>query len=291
MKKNQFKHSPIPYILIAPQLVIILVFFVWPAVQSVNLSLYLEDPWGFGSTFVGLENYISVLSDDFYYNSISFTVVFSSLVAFFALSIALFLAVKADKVLKAQTTYKILLIWPYAVAPAVAGLLALFLFDSHVGPLYAIFESLWSFDHKVDPFDAGFALVLVAVWKQVSVNFVFFLAGLQGIPNAVKEAAAIDCASEFKRFWSIVFPLLAPTTFFLLVINITYAFFETFSLIDTLTRGAPGGGTTTLVYKIYRDGFIGTDLGSSSAQSVILMVFVMALTVIQFRFIERKIHY
>lgn len=291
MKKNQFKHSPLPYILIAPQLLIILVFFVWPAIQSINLSLYLEDPWGFSSTFVGLENYTSALSDDFYYTSLSFTLVFSTLVTFFSLGIALFLAVKADKVLRAQTTYKILLIWPYAVAPAVAGLLALFLFDSHVGPLYAIFSSLWEFDHKVDPFDASFALILVAVWKQVSVNFVFFLAGLQGIPKSVKEAAAIDCASEFKRFWTIVFPLLAPTTFFLLVINITYAFFDTFALIDTLTRGAPGGGTTSLVYKIYRDGFIGTDLGSSSAQSVILMVFVMALTVIQFRFIERKIHY
>lgn len=291
MQKNQFKHSPLPYILIAPQLLIILVFFVWPAIQSINLSLYLEDPWGFSSTFVGLENYASALSDDFYYTSLSFTLVFSTLVTFFSLAIALFLAVKADKVLRAQTTYKILLIWPYAVAPAVAGLLALFLFDSHVGPLYAIFSSLWEFDHKVDPFDASFALIVVAVWKQVSVNFVFFLAGLQGIPKAVKEAAAIDCASEFKRFWTIVFPLLAPTTFFLLVINITYAFFDTFALIDTLTRGAPGGGTTSLVYKIYRDGFIGTDLGSSSAQSVILMVFVMALTVIQFRFIERKIHY
>lgn len=291
MRQQQFKHSPLPYLLIAPQLLIILVFFVWPAIQSINLSLYLEDPWGLGRDFVGLENYITALNDDFYYKSASFTAIFSTLVTFFSLAIALLLAVKADNILHGQTAYKVLLIWPYAVAPAVAGLMALFLFDSHIGPVYDVLHALFGFDHKVNPTDATIALTTVAVWKQVSVNFVYFLAGLQGIPKAVKEAAALDCRNGFKRFWSITFPLLAPTTFFLLVINITYAFFDTFSLIDTFTRGAPGGGTTSLVYKVYRDGFIGADLGGSSAQSVILMIFVMALTVIQFRFIERKIHY
>lgn len=291
MKKNTFKHSPLPYILIAPQLVIIAIFFVWPALQSVNLSFYLEDPFGLSSQFVGLQNYIDSLSNDFYYRSVRFTAIFSTLVTFFSLALALLLAVKADNVIRGQNSYKILIIWPYAVAPAVAGLLAVFLFDSYVGPLYQLFNQLWAFDHKLDPTDATFAVVLVSVWKQVSVNFVYFMAGLQGIPKAVKEAAAIDCQSGIKRFWTMTFPLLAPTTFFLLVINITYAFFETFGIIDTLTRGRPGGETTTLVYKVYQDGFLGQDLGGSSAQSVVLMIFVMALTVIQFRYIEKKIHY
>lgn len=291
MKKNQFKHSPLPYLLIAPQFAIILIFFVWPAVQSINMSLHLEDPFGLGSTFVGLDNYKDVLTNKNYYSSVKFTIVFSTLVTFFSLAIALLLAVKADKVICAQNTYKVMIIWPYAVAPAVAGLLGVFLFDSYVGPLYSLFNAGWDFDHKVDPFDASLAVILVSVWKQVSVNFVYFMAGLRGIPNSVKEAAAIDCQSGTKRFWSITFPLLAPTSFFLLVINITYAFFETFGIIDTLTNGRPGGSTTTLVYKVYQDGFLGADLGGSSAQSVILMIFVMALTVIQFRFIEKKIHY
>lgn len=291
MKKNQFKHSPLPYLLIAPQFAIILIFFVWPAVQSINFSLYLEDPWGMSSTFVGLQNYKETLTNSYYFESVKFTVIFSTLVTFFSLALALLLAVKVDNVIRGKNAYKILIIWPYAVAPAVAGLLGVFLFDSHVGPLYQLFNQAWAFDHKVDPFDASFAVILVSVWKQLSVNFVYFIAGLQGIPNAVKEAAAIDCKSGTKRFWTMTFPLLAPTTFFLLVINITYAFFETFGIIDTLTRGGPGGSTTTLVYKVYQDGFLGADLGGSSAQSVILMVFVMTLTVVQFRFIEKKIHY
>lgn len=291
MKKHTFKHSPLPYLLIAPQMAIILIFFVWPAIQSVNLSFYLEDPFGLSSEFVGWQNYTDTFDNDFYYRSLRFTLIFSTLVTFFSLAIALLLAVKADKVIRGQNTYKTLIIWPYAIAPAVAGLLGVFLFDSHIGPLYALLNQMWAFDHKVDPVDATFIVILVSVWKQVSVNFVYFMAGLQGIPNAVKEAAAIDCKSGMKRFWTMTFPLLAPTTFFLLVINITYAFFETFGIIDTLTRGRPGGETTTLVYKVYQDGFLGADLGGSSAQSVILMIFVMILTVIQFRFIEKKIHY
>lgn len=291
MKKNTFKHSPLPYILIAPQLAIILIFFVWPAIESINMSLYLEDPFGLSREFVGLNNYKSVLSNDYYYQSLGFTLVFSSLVTFFSLAIALLLAVKADKVIKVQKTYQNLLIWPYAVAPAVAGLLGIFLLDAHIGPLYKALNLLWDFDHKTDPVDATMAVTMMSVWKQISVNFVYFLAGLQGIPSHIKEAAAIDCQSGIKRFWTITFPLLAPTTFFLLVINITYAFFETFGIIDTLTRGGPGGSTTSLVYKIYLDGFVGNDLGGSSAQSVILMLFVMALTFIQFRYVEKKVHY
>ncbi len=291
MKKNAFKHSPLPYLLIAPQMAIIVIFFVWPAVQSVLSSFYIEDSFGLSRIFVGLENYTTIFTQDLYYQSIGFTLIFSTLVTFFSLAIALLLAVKADKVIRASSTYKTLIIWPYAIAPAAAGLLAVFLFDSHVGPLYSLFSQLWQFDHKVSSFDASLVVIIVSVWKQVSVNFVYFMAGLQGIPQAVREAAIIDCKSGTKRFWTMIFPLLAPTTFFLLVINITYAFFETFGIIDTMTRGRPGGSTMTLVYKIYQDGFVGQDFAISSAQSVILMVFVMALTVIQFRFIEKKIHY
>lgn len=291
MKKNVFKHSPIPYLFIAPQLLIILIFFVWPAWESIRISFFMEDPFGLGSTFVGLQNYIDILHNNFYLQSIKFTLIFSVLVTFFSLAIALLLAVKADKVIKGKNTYKILIIWPYAVAPAVAGMVGVFLLDYHVGPLYHLLNFFWDFDHKIDSVDASFAVVLVSVWKQISVNFVYFLAGLQGIPKAVQEAAKIDCRSNTKRFWSIIFPLLAPTTFFLLIINITYAFFDTFGIIDTLTRGRPGGATTTLVYKVYQDGFVGVDLGGSSAQSVILMLFVIALTVIQFKYIEKKIHY
>lgn len=291
MKKQQFNHSALPYIFIAPQLVIIGIFFLWPSFEAVKFSLYMQSPFGLGGEFVGLENYRQLFSDEYYLKSISFTLIFSSLVTFLSLAIALLLAVKADKVIKAQATYKVLLIWPYAIAPAVAGLIAVFLFDSSVGPLYQFLNHIGSFDHKTNGNDATFLLIVVAVYKQVSVNFVYFLAGLQGIPLAVKEAARLDCQSGIKRFWSITFPLLAPTTFFLLIININYAFFETFPLIDVLTRGGPADKTTTLVYKVYNDGFIGQDLGSSSAQSVILMVAVMLLTVVQFKFLEKKVHY
>ncbi len=291
MKRNRFGHSPLPYLLIAPQLLIILIFFVWPALQSVYLSFFLEDPWGLGRTFVWFENYATVLSSDHYQSSALFTLEFSTLVAGLSLGLALLLAVKADAMIRSASTYKVLLIWAYAVAPAVAGMIGLFLVNQHIGPMFPLFNLLWDFDNKVDGVDATVWLVVVSVWKQISVNFVYFLAGLQGIPRPVREAAALDCRNGLKRFWTVTFPLLAPTSFFLLVINITYAFFDTFAIIDTLTRGRPGGQTATLVYKVYQDGFLGADLGGSSAQSVILMVVVMALTVLQFRFIERKIHY
>ncbi|MCF8479658.1 MAG: ABC transporter permease subunit [Rhodospirillum sp.] len=291
MKRNQFGHSPLPYLLIAPQLLIILIFFVWPAVQSVRLSFFLEDPWGLSRSFVGFDNYTSVLSNSQYHSTALFTLFFSAVVTVLALGVALLLAVKADGIIRGAKTYRVLLIWAYAVAPAVAGMIGLFLANQHIGPLFPLFNLLWDFDNKTDSADATFWLTLVCVWKQVSVNFVYFLAGLQGIPRSVREAAALDCQSGFRRFWTVTFPLLAPTGFFLMVINITYAFFDTFPIIDTLTRGRPGGSTFTLVYKVYKDGFLGADLGGSSAQSVILMVVVMLLTIVQFRFIERKIHY
>lgn len=291
-KRQRLPHSWVPYLFIAPQLIIILVFFFWPAAQAFYLSFMLEDPWGLSSQFVGLENYTTLLNDPDYLSTFVFTLVYSALVSFFSLAIALLLAVKANSIVHGRSPYRVLLTWVYAIAPAVAGITAYFIFDRQVGVLHHFLNDLgWAFEPTTDAFDAAAMLILVSVWKQIPVNFVFFLAGLQGIPKSVREAAQIDCASGQRRFWTITLPLLAPTAFFLLVINLTYAFFETFGLIDTLTQGRPGGATTTLVYKVYQDGFLGADLGLSSAQSVVLMLLVLMLTVIQFRFIERKIHY
>ncbi len=292
MKRVQFEHSAIPYMFIAPQIIIIVVFFLWPAAQAIYQSFLLEDAFGLSSQFVWFRNYSDTIFSDAWLQAAGFTLIFSTLVTFLSLGLALLLAVKANEVLQGASTYKTLLMWAYAIAPPVAGLMGNLMFNPLIGDLYIAMNAIgFDFDHKLDPVDAGFVVVLISVWKQVSVNFIFFLSGLQGIPKSVQEAAMMDCNSSTRRFWTITFPLLAPTTFFLMVINITYAFFETFGIIDTTTQGAPGGATTTLVYKVFQDGFRGADIGGSSAQSVVLMIMVLVLTVIQFRFIERKVHY
>jgi len=292
VKRVQFEHSAIPYLFVAPQIVIIVVFFLWPAAQAIYQSFLLEDAWGLSSQFVWFRNYKDTIFSDSWLQAASFTMVFSVLVTFLSLAVALLLAVKANEVIRGASTYKTTLMWAYAIAPPVAGLMGNLMFNPLIGDLYKFLNAIgWDFDHKLDSFDAGFVVVLIAVWKQVSVNFIFFLSGLQGIPKSVNEASLMDCKSSIRRFWTITFPLLAPTTFFLMVINITYAFFETFGIIDTTTRGAPGGATNTLVFKVFQDGFRGADLGGSSAQSVVLMLMVLVLTVVQFRFIERKVHY
>ncbi|MGC9421557.1 MULTISPECIES: ABC transporter permease subunit [Vibrio] len=291
-RRQQFLHSPLPYLLLAPQIVIIAIFFVYPAIKAIYLSFMLEDPWGMSSTFVWFENYQMLFQSPEYLSSLGFTVLFSLLVSFLSLAIALLLAVKADNIIHGQGSYKVTLTWVYAVAPAVAGIIGGFLFNPHIGILTEFFAQFgWQFSLQTNPVDATFALILVSVWKQVAVNFVYFLAGLQSISYAVKEAAMLDCVSDTKRFWTITFPLLAPTGFFLLVINLTYAFFDTFGVIDTMTNGGPGGSTTSLVYKVYRDGFVGADLGGSSAQSVVLLALVLMLTFIQFRYVEKRVHY
>jgi len=292
VKRVQFEHSAIPYLFVAPQIAIILVFFLWPAAQAIYQSFLLEDAFGLSSQFVWFRNYKDTILSDTWLQAAGFTIVFSAIVTFLSLALALLLAVKANEVIRGASTYKTTLMWAYAIAPPVAGLMGNLMFNPLIGDLYKFFNAIgWDFDHKLDSFDAGFVVVLISVWKQVSVNFIFFLSGLQGIPKSVNEASMMDCRSSIRRFWTITFPLLAPTTFFLMVINITYAFFETFGIIDTTTRGAPGGATNTLVFKVFQDGFRGADLGGSSAQSVVLMVMVLALTVVQFRFIERKVHY
>lgn len=292
MNKAQFGNPWMPYLLLAPQMVIIAIFFLWPAAEAIRSSFYLEDPFFGNATFVGLDNYRDALSGSDYRRTAIFTAIFTVLVALLSLAIGLWLAVSADRVLKGQGAYKTLLMWVYAIAPPVAGLIGVMLFDQHIGPLVD-FAALFGWDLQigVDYWDTGFAMIVVTTWKQIPYCFIFFLSGLQAIPSSVKEAASIDCRSEARRFWTVTFPLLAPTTFFLLILNITYAMFETFGTIDLIVKDQPGNSPVTLVYKVYRDGFRGNDLGGSSAQSVILMILVLLLTVAQFRLIERRVHY
>jgi sn-glycerol 3-phosphate transport system permease protein len=291
-KRVRFKSSWLPWALIAPQMAIVLVFFFWPAAQALYQSLLTQDPFGLSTEFVGLENFQRLWADDTYLASFTTTAVFSLLVAVIGLSIALLLAVYADRVLKGSGVYKTLLIWPYAVAPVVAGVLWLFMFASPMGVVAYYLRAVGiEWNHLLDADHAMTLIVAAAVWKQISYNFLFFLAGLQSIPKSLIEAAAIDGAGPWRRFWSIVFPLLSPTTFFLLVINIVYAFFDTFGIVDATTQGGPGKDTAILVYKVYYDGFKALDMGGSAAQSVVLMVVVIALTVIQFRFVEKKVQY
>ncbi len=292
-KRVVFRSAWLPYALVAPQIAVTLVFFFWPATQAVWFSFQLQDAFGLKTQFVGLQNFISLFRDESYLHSFRVTAVFSLLVAFFGIALSLLLAVMADRVIRGATAYRTLLIWPYAVAPAVAGVLYAFLFAPSIGIVsYALrgwFGINWNWLLNGD--QAMLLIVMAAVWNQISYNFVFFLAGLQSIPRSLIEAAAIDGAGPLRRFWTVVFPLLSPTTFFLLVVNVVYAFFGTFGIIDATTQGGPGQDTNILVYKVYHDGVKATDLGGSSAQSVILMLIVIALTVVQFRFIERKVQY
>ena len=292
MKRVQFSSPYLPYLFLAPQMAIIFVFFYWPSMQAIQSSFYLEDPFGFGATFVGLSNYSDALGSVQYQSIARFTVVFTALVTFLSLGIGMLLAVKADAVLKGSSAYKTLLIWVYAIAPPVAGLMGMMFFDQHIGPLVK-FAALFGWDMKVglNYTDTAFAMIVVSVWKQIPYNFIFILSGLQGIPVSVREAATIDCRSGLRRFWTMTLPLLAPTAFFLLIINMTYALFDTFGVIDVMVKDKAANNPITLVYKVYMDGFRGNDLGGSSAQSVILMIVVFVLTVFQFRFIERRVHY
>lgn len=292
MKRAGFTDRWLPILLLLPQLSIIAVFFYWPAMHALYSSFFLQDPFGFGSTFVGVENYTDLAGNSEYLRVAGFTVVFTVLVTFFSLALALLLAVKADKVIRGAKTYRTLIMWVYAVAPPVAGFIGIILFNQSWGPLTRLFE-FFGRDMMlgVDYNDTAVAMVIVCVWKQVPVNFIFFLSGLQSIPKSVREAALIDNRSGAGRFWDVTFPLLAPTGFFLLITNITYALFDTFGTMDALFKGEPGNNPLTLVYKVYVDGFRGNDLGGSSAQSVVLMVLVLALTVFQFRLVERRIHY
>ena len=291
-KRVVFRSAWLPYALLAPQIAVTLIFFFWPAAQAIWFSFQLQDAFGLRTEFVGLQNFEALFADRHYLESFGTTAVFSIAVAFFGLSISLALATMADRVVRGALAYKTLLIWPYAVAPAVAGVLWAFLFAPSIGIISFVLKRAgidWNW--IIDGEQAMLLVIIASVWKQISYNFLFFLAGLQSIPRSLIEAAAIDGAGPARRFWTIVFPLLSPTTFFLLVVNIVYAFFDTFGVIDATTQGGPAQATQILVYKVYHDGVKSADLGGSSAQSVILMIIVIALTVAQFRFVERRVQY
>ena len=291
-KRVVFRSSWLPWALMAPQLLVIGLFFFWPAGQALVQSLQQSDPFGTSVEWVGLENFRNLWNDPGYLASFYTTALFSSLVAVLGIGLSLLLAVFADRIVKGTLVYTTLLIWPYAVAPAVAGVLWLFMFAPSVGVLSYALRSLGvDWNHLLNGTHAMTLVVMAAVWKQISYNFLFFLAGLQSIPKSLIEAAAIVGARPWRRFWTIVFPLLSPTTFFLLVINIVYAFFDTFAIIDAATQGGPGKDTAILVYKVYYDGFKAMDLGGSAAQSVVLMAIVIVLTVVQFRYVERRVNY
>lgn len=291
-KRVRFRSAWLPWALVAPQMAVVLVFFFWPAAQALYQSVLQQDAFGISTEFVGMANFERLFDDPSYLASFKVTALFSVMVAGFGLVIALLLAVMANRVLRGASVYKTLLIWPYAVAPVVAGVLWLFMFASPYGVVaYALRWMGMDWNHLLNADHALALIVMAAVWKQISYNFLFFLAGLQSIPQSLIEAATIDGASPWRRFWSIVFPLLSPTTFFLLVINIVYAFFDTFAIVDATTHGGPGKDTAILVYKVYYDGFKALDMGGSAAQSVILMGIVIGLTVLQFRFVEKKVQY
>jgi sn-glycerol 3-phosphate transport system permease protein len=291
-KRVRFESRWLPYVLLAPQIIITIVFFFWPAVQALYQSLLIEDAFGTSTQFVWFDNFKALFADDAYLQSFRTTAVFSILVAGLGLSISLLLAVLADRIVRGGQVYKTLLIIPYAVAAAVAAILWLFLFSPTLGVVaHFLQRSGIAWNPLLDGTDALIMVTIAAVWKQISYNFLFFLAGLQSIPKSLIEAAAIDGAGPVKRFVTIVFPLLSPTTFFLLVVNIVYAFFDTFAIVDAATGGGPAMSTSILVYKVYHDGFKGLDLGGSAAQSVVLMAIVITLTVVQFRFVEKKVQY
>jgi sn-glycerol 3-phosphate transport system permease protein len=291
-KQSFFQSKLLPYLLVAPQLAIVLIFFYWPAAQAVLQSFLLQDAFGLSTSFVWFDNYLELLSQPEYFAAVVRTFVFSFAIAFSSLSFALLLAVMADRPLRGGMIYRTLLIWPYAVAPPVVGVLWIFMLNPSLGILARGLRDMGiDWNPLLDGNQAALLVILAAAWKQISYNFLFFLAGLQSIPRSVIEAAAIDGARPMRRFWTVIFPLLSPTIFFLLVVNIVYAFFDTFGIIDTMTRGGPGTATQTLVYKVYVEGLLGGNLGGSAAQSVILMIIVILLTAIQFRFVERKVTY
>ena len=291
-KRVLFRSGWLPWVLIAPQLLIIGIFFFWPAAQAVLQSFQMEDAFGMSTEWVGFDNFRTLFSDPSYLDSFYRTALFSVLVAGIGIATSLALAIFADRIVRFAMVYKTLLIVPYAVAPVIAGVLWIFMFSPSIGVVaYFLGKLGYDWNHLMNENQAMALIVLAAVWKQISYNFLFFLAGLQSIPKALIEAASIDGAGPWRRFWNIQLPLLSPTTFFLLVINIVYAFFDTFGIIDAATHGGPGQSTSILVYKVYLDGFKALDLGGSAAQSVILMLIVVVLTVIQFRYVEKKVQY
>ena len=293
VKRSFFTSKVLPYFLILPQVLVTVTFFYWPALQGLAQSVMRSDPFGQRNTFIWLENFIALFKDPLYLKSVGTTLIFSICVAAVSISMGLFIATMANRALKAKALIRTMLIWPYAVAPAISGILWLFLLHPSYGVVAIAIKRWFGIDWNpvLDGKDALFMVVMASAWKEISYNFVFFIAGMQAIPGSLIEAAAMDGASPFRRFWKITLPLLSPTLFFLTVMNIIYSFFETFGVIHMMTQGGPGGATNILVYKVYQDGFIGLDLGSSAAQSIVLMSLIIVITVFQFKYVERKVQY
>ena len=293
VKRSIFSNRLLPYLLIIPQLLVTVTFFYWPAFQGLIQSVMRSDPFGLHNRFIWFENFSNLFKDPLYLRSIAITLAFSAAVAVVSISTGLFIAAMANRALRFKAAIRTLIIWPYAVAPAISGILWLFLLHPSYG-IVALAINRWfgaNWNPVLRGHDAMIMVVMASAWKQISYNFVFFLAGLQAVPRSLIEAAAMDGASPFRRFWNITLPLLSPTLFFVMVMNIIYSFFETFGVIHTVTQGGPGGSTNILVYKVYQDGFIGLNLGSSAAQSIVLMSLIVLITVLQFRYVERKVHY
>ena len=292
LKRVHFPPSLLPYLLVAPQIIITLVFFIWPASQAIYQSFLIEDAFGLSTEFVWFENFTILFGDKHYLSAFGRTLFFSAAVALLSMSMALVLAGFADRIVRGATAYRTLLIWPYAVAPVLAGALFVFMFNPTLGIFPFLLDMIGvDWNHYLNGKQAMALVIFAAAWKQIAYNFLFYLAAMQSIPRSVIEAAAIDGAGPIRRFWDLIFPLISPTTFFLLVINAVYAFFDTFGIIHAVTQGGPANATTILVYKVYNDGFVGLDLGGSAAQSVILMILVIAMTVVQFRYVERRVEY
>jgi sn-glycerol 3-phosphate transport system permease protein len=293
IKRSIFSNRFLPYFLILPQILVTATFFYWPALQGLMQSMMLSDPFGLHNRFVWFDNFIQLFQDPLYLKSVAITLVFSASTAFVSISTGLFLATLANRALKAKAVIRTFLIWPYAVAPAISGVLWLFLLHPSYGVVSLAIKRWFGTDWNpvLNGTDALIMVIMASAWKQISYNFVFFMAGLQAIPHSLIEAAAMDGASPFRRFWAIIVPMLSPTLFFVTVMNIIFAFFETFGVIHTVTQGGPGGATNILVYKVYQDGFIGLNLGSSAAQSIVLMSLIIFITVMQFKYVERRVQY
>lgn len=291
-KRTTFPNKGLPYLLVAPQLAITLIFFIWPAAQAVKSSFERQDPFGMSTTFVGITHYLRLFQDPLYLASIGRTALFATAVTAISMGLALLFAVAVSRLIRSAQAYSTLLVWPYAVAPVVAGILWWFMFNSTTGSIPYVLRFFgvdWNANLNGD--HAMVLIIIAAAWKQISYNFLFFVAGMQSVPHSLTEAAAIDGASPFKRFWTIIFPLLSPTTFFLFIVNVNYVMFDTFGIVAATTMGGPNQATNIMVYKVYSDGFIGLNLGSSSAQSVVLMLLVIILTFVQFRYVERRVQY
>ena len=289
---SPFPQRWLPYLLLAPQLAITLVFFVWPTYDALSGAFYRADPFGLSKHFARLANFTTLFADQGYLHAFGVTALYAAATTLVSMGLGLLLAVLTDGLLRGHALFRTLFIWPYAVAPAIAGALWMFVFAPQVGPGTRLLVSLGiQWNYTLHGNQAMLLVIALTAWQQIAYNFLFFTAGLQGVPASMLEAASLDGAGPVRRFWDVTFPLLAPTTFFLLVMNTLYVFFDTFGVIHIVTQGGPANATTTLVYKLYEDGFQNLNLGSAAAQSIILMALVGLLTVFQFRHLDRKVHY